>query len=85
MSSVTETANEVEAGSFWQNRFVRLALLGLGIGVGLGALFLLIRPFLGPTEWHGVEFQSNQPVTNFTLTGPDEQPVSLVDFRAKLS
>ena len=84
MSSVTETANDVETGSFWQNRFVRLALLGLGIGVGLGALFLLIRPFLGPTEWHGVEFQSNQPVTNFTLTGPDEQPVSLVDFRGKI-
>ena len=28
--------------------------------------------------------QSTQPVTNFTLTGPGEQPVSLIDFRGKV-
>ena len=31
-----------------------------------------------------MEIQSTQPVTNFTLTGPGEQPVSLVDFRGKV-
>ena len=85
MSSATDAANkETRSKSFWQNPIFRLALLGLGIGVALGALFLVIRPFFGPTEWHGVEFQSTQPVTNFTLTGPGEQPVSLVDFRGKV-
>ena len=85
MSQVTDTANEhVQAEPFWKNRLFRLALVGLGIGVGLGALFLVIRPFFGPTEWHGMEIQSTQPVTNFTLTGPGEQPVSLVDFRGKV-
>jgi protein SCO1/2 len=85
MNQVTDTANEhVPAEPFWKNRLFRLALVGLGIGVGLGALFLVIRPFFGPTEWHGMEIQSTQPVTNFTLTGPGEQPVSLVDFRGKV-
>lgn len=31
-----------------------------------------------------MEIQSDQPVTNFTLIGPNEQPVSLVDFRDKV-
>lgn len=85
MSQVSEAANEnAQAEPFWKSRFFRLALLGLGIGIGLGALFLLIRPFFGPAEWHGIEMQSTQPVTNFTLTGPGEQPVSLVDFRGKV-
>ncbi|MAT96371.1 MAG: hypothetical protein CL608_04440 [Anaerolineaceae bacterium] len=85
MSHFTDVPNEHEqAEPFWKSRLFRLALLGLGIGVGLGALFLLIRPFLGPTEWHGMEIQSTQPVTNFTLTGPDEQAISLVDFRGKV-
>ena len=85
MNQITETANEnVPATPFWRGQFFRLALLGLGIGIGLGALFLWLRPFLGPTEWHGKEIQSTQPVTNFTLTGPGEQPVSLIDFRGKV-
>ena len=85
MSGVTEVVNEtVQPKSFWQSRFFRLALLGLSIGVSLGGIFLLIRPYFGPTEWHGMEIQSNRPVTNFTLTGPGEQPVSLIDFRDKV-
>lgn len=85
MSHFTDVPNEhKQAEPFWKSRLFRLALLGLGIGVGLGALFLLILPFFGPTEWHGMEIQSTQPVTNFTLTGPDEQSVSLVDFRGKV-
>jgi protein SCO1/2 len=85
MSQVTDAATETtQAKPFWQGQLFRLALLGLGIGIGLGLLFLWIRPFLGPTEWHGMEIQSNQPVTNFTLSGPGEQPVSLIDFRGKV-
>ncbi|MBK7897051.1 MAG: SCO family protein [Candidatus Promineifilaceae bacterium] len=85
MSGATEAANSEDTKvPFWKNQIFRLALLGLGIGVGLGALFLAIRPLFGPTEWHGMEIQSNLPVTNFTLTGLDEQPVSLVDFRDKV-
>ena len=85
MSHVTEAVKgEAQAKPFWRNQLFRLGLLGLGIGISLGALFLLIRPFLGPTEWHGMEIQSTQPVNNFTLTGPGEQPVSLIDFRGKV-
>ena len=85
MSHVTEAANEnSQPQPFWKSQLFRLGLLGLGIGIGLGGLFLLIRPFLGPAEWNGMELQSTQPVTNFTLTGPDEQPVSLIDFRGKV-
>lgn len=85
MNSIPDAVNqENQAKSFWQTPLFRLALLGLGIGIGLGGLFLLIRPFFGPTEWHGMEIQSNKPVTNFTLTGPGEEPVSLIDFRDKV-
>lgn len=85
MNSTSETASpEVQPKPFWQSQLFRLALLGLGIGIGLGGLFLLIRPLFGPTEWHGMEIQSNQPVTNFTLTGPGGEPVSLIDFRGKV-
>ncbi|WP_420630881.1 SCO family protein [Candidatus Leptofilum sp.] len=85
MSGMTEAANNQKAKMpFWKTQLFRLALLGLGIGVGLGALFLAVRPLFGPTEWNGMEIQSNTPVTNFTLTGPNEQPVSLVEFRDKV-
>jgi protein SCO1/2 len=85
MDSTTETApSGVWPQSFWQSKMLRFALLGLGIGIGLGALYLAIRPILGPTEWHGMVIQSYQPVTNFTLIGSDGEPVSLIDFRGKV-
>ncbi|GJM42257.1 MAG: electron transporter [Ardenticatenaceae bacterium] len=85
MSDIVEAANDQEAKlPFWKTQLFRLAFIGLGIGIGLGALFLAIRPFFGPAEWNGMEIQSNLPVTNFTLTGPGEQPVSLVEFRDKV-
>ena len=85
MSGMTETANnEAPKTPFWKNQIFRLALIGLGIGIGLGVLYLVVRPYIGPREWHGMEIQSNLPVTNFTLTGPGEEPVSLVDFRDKV-
>lgn len=85
MDNATDTVpNEAQPQSIWHNKIFRLALLGLAIGFGLGALFLAVRPFFGPTEWHGMVMQSNQPVTNFTLVGPNEQPVSLIDFRGKV-
>ena len=76
MSGMTETANnEAPKTPFWKNQIFRLALIGLGIGIGLGVLYLVVRPYIGPREWHGMEIQSNLPVTNFTLTGPGEEPV----------
>lgn len=85
MDTASESSSqEGQPQPFWQNKLFRLALMGLGIGVGLGALFLVIRPFFGPTQWHGMVIQSNHPVTNFTLTGPGEEPVSLIDFRGKV-
>jgi len=85
MDQATETApSAVHPQNFWQNKILRFALLGLGIGIGLGALFLAIRPLFGPTEWHGMVIQSYQPVTNFTLTSSNGEPVSLIDFRGKV-
>lgn len=85
MDQATETAPSAEhPQNFWQNKILRFALLGLGIGIGLGALFLAIRPLFGPTEWHGMVIQSYQPVTNFTLTSSNGEPVSLIDFRGKV-
>lgn len=86
MNNVTEVANnETQESRFWQSPLFRLAALGLVIGTVLGGLFLLIRPLFGPAEWNGIEMQSTQPVINFTLTGPNEQPVSLIDFRGKVT
>ncbi|MCP4417869.1 MAG: SCO family protein [Chloroflexi bacterium] len=86
MSSTTEISNnEAQENPFWQSPIFRMAGLGLIIGFALGGLFLLIRPLFGPLEWNGMEIQSTQPVINFTLTGPDEQPVSLIDFRDKVT
>lgn len=85
MDSITDASStETSPPSVWQNKLIRLALLGLGIGIGLAALFLAIRPFLGPSEWHGMVIQSNFPVTNFTLTGTEGEPVSLIDFRGQV-
>ncbi|MCP4416352.1 MAG: SCO family protein [Chloroflexi bacterium] len=83
MNSNTDAANNgVQENPFWKSPVFWMA--GLGLIIGLGGLFLLIRPLFGPLEWNGTEMQSTQPVANFTLTGPDEQPVSLIDFRDKV-
>ncbi|WP_420643143.1 SCO family protein [Candidatus Leptofilum sp.] len=85
MSGMTEIANNQEPKTpFWKTQLFRLAMIGLGSGLILGTLLFVIRSFFVPAEWHGMEIQSNQPVTNFTLTGPGERPVSLVDFRDKV-
>ena len=65
-------------------RISRIWLLaggGLLLGLLLGWL-LIARPF-SPT-FNGIVMQSPSPVTNFTLTGPEGQPVSLRDFRGKI-
>lgn len=61
-----------------------LALLGLSLGLALGlVLFGWLPTWLGPYSFHGVVIQSPQPLSNFTLTGPGDQPVSLRDFRGR--
>jgi protein SCO1/2 len=86
--SVTQnehTAVARETSSLRQNRLVLAGgglLLGLIIGAGL-LFFLGVWPF-GPRELNGTVIQSPQPVTNFTLTGPGGDPVSLRDFRGQV-
>jgi len=58
-----------------------LSLLGLAAGLALG---WMVFSWLRPYTYHGMEIHAANPETNFTLTGPDGQPVSLVDFRGKL-
>ena len=54
---------------------------GLVIGLGLG-WFLLTS--LLPPSYNGQVINSQNPVTNFTLTGAGGEPVSLIDFRDKV-
>jgi protein SCO1/2 len=67
----------------------RNKLIGLFIGVillGLLVGWLLVRAInsFGPHEFHGLEIQSPPPVSNITLTGANNEMVSLTDFRGKL-
>ncbi|MCA9938423.1 MAG: SCO family protein [Anaerolineales bacterium] len=63
-----------------------LAIIGLLGGLLLFFLirFLLTGSLFGTQPFHGVVLQSPQQAVNFTLMGPDEQPVSLNDFRGKV-
>lgn len=75
-----------QATSWWREN--RLVLAGgglfLGLAIGMGILFFVgVWPF-GPRELNGTVIQSPQPVNNFTLTGPGEEPVSLRDFRGQV-
>lgn len=66
-------------------RFWSLAAIGLASGV---LLFLAIRFLVtgvwGTESFNGIPLQSPQLATDFTLTGPDNQPVSMSDFRGKV-
>lgn len=54
---------------------------GLAIGLVLGWLLLT---WLLPPSYNGQVIDSKNPVTNFTLTGPGGESVSLIDFRDKV-
>ncbi len=62
-----------------------LAALGLlaGLAIGAGALLAAGVWRIGPPELHGMVIQSPRPVSNFTLLGPGDEPVSLRDFRGR--
>ncbi len=54
-----------------------------GLVFGLAAVVVL-GLLLRPHQFGGTVLQSPQPAYDFTLTGTDNQPVSLHDFRGKL-
>lgn len=62
-------------------RTIFLVIGGLAIGITLA---WLIINWLVPPSYNGQEINSTNPVTNFTLTGPGGESVSLVDFRGKV-
>jgi len=62
-------------------RTILLVIGGLIIGIGFA--WLLINWLIPPT-YNGQVIDSKDPVTNFTLTGPGGESVSLVDFRDKV-
>ncbi len=80
MTTISEEADTTKKGK----RPLRTILLvggGLVMGMGLGWLLL---SWLRPPSYNGQEIDSPNPVTNFTLTGPGGESVSLVDFRDKV-
>jgi protein SCO1/2 len=67
-----------------KKRPLRTILLFFG---GVAALFLLgwlAWGWLVPPSYNGQVIDAQTPVTNFTLTGPGGNPISLVDFRDKV-
>lgn len=63
-----------------------LAVLGLTLGLAVGALlFRFIPAWLGTPRFNGILIQSPDPVPDFTLTGPAGRPVSLHDFRGRVT
>jgi protein SCO1/2 len=55
----------------------------IGLVVGLGSVILL-GLYLRPHQFSGTLLQSPKPAYNFTLTGPQDNPVSLKDFNGKV-
>jgi len=61
----------------------RFALLVFGTLVVFALLALLAVRFW-PYRYHGFLLEPTKPVADFTLAGPNNQPVKLSDFRGKL-
>jgi protein SCO1/2 len=61
-----------------------LILASLGVlAAAILAWFLLSR--LLPYRYHGFAMEPTKPVADFTLVGPGDKPVSLSDFRNKVT
>ena len=78
-TTTPEADQEVKHRS--RNKTIIIALISLVIGIGLG--YLLLKTII-PYQYHGSTISSSQPMTNFTLTGPGGEPVSLIDYRDKV-
>ena len=62
-----------------------IVLVGASIAVLVIAIAgWLLLPRLLPYTYHGRVVDPAQPISDFTLIGPDNQPVKLSDFRGKL-
>ncbi len=64
-----------------RNKIIIIALVAMAAGIGLG--YILLQMII-PYQYHGSAISSSQPMTNFTLTGPGGENVSLIDFRDKV-
>lgn len=82
MTQSSETAPIEEKSGFWQ-RYKWLLIGGAALILGLLVGWALIQLVGGPYTYHGTLIQSPERDRNFTLTGPDGQPVNLHDFRGK--
>jgi protein SCO1/2 len=64
-----------------------LALMLFGLAVAIAALvavfLLLVKPRLGSYTPYGTQLLSPRAAFDFSLTGPEGQPVGLADFKGK--
>ncbi|PID85363.1 MAG: SCO family protein [Chloroflexi bacterium] len=60
-----------------------ILIIAGGVIAGLALGWLLLQ-WLMPPSYNGQVIDSQTPLTNFTLTGADGEPTSLIDFRGKV-
>lgn len=67
------------------NPKIRPYLIAFVAVAGLALVVWLLLARFWPYRYHGLMLEPAKPVADFTLVGPNNQPVKLSDFRGKLT
>lgn len=83
----TQTEPQTNPAGTGRSRLLLIVVAGLLVGLLAGYVAIRLiagQPLFGAAGFNGLEMTASQPITNFTLTGPNGQPVALRDFRDKV-